>query len=111
MSNTDRITHIAILSQILLNYLNDTNANNYFGKLLKMTCKRFLSELIKVERNVYDKFFDKSEDSTLVVYDTADAFYKTVSNIPIYDMENLSRIWEAYQKDKKSIEGIVKKIL
>lgn len=108
MTPHDNITHIAINCQLLLNRLSDEKAKNVFSKNLKFTCNNFLNELKKVETNIFDKFFDKNEESTVVVYDTYDKF---ISNIPIWDMENLTRIIEAYHKDPKSIEGIVNKIL
>ena len=108
MTPHDNITHIAINCQLLLNRLSDEKAKNVFSKNLKFTCNNFLNELQKVETNIFDKFFDKNEESTVVVYDTYDKF---ISNIPIWDMENLTRIIEAYHKDPKSIEGIVNKIL
>ena len=108
MTPHDNITHIAINSQVLSNRLSDERTKGVFSKNLKFTCNQFLKELQKVEENIFDKFFDKNEESTVVVYDTYDKF---ISNIPIWDMQNLTRIIEAYHKDPKSIEGIVNKIL
>jgi len=110
MTKTDKVTHIAINSEILINRLNDPIADGYFKQKLKQTAKLFLQELLKVEKEYYDKFFDKSEDSTIVVYETYDNFMKTIANVPIYHMQNITSIIEAYQKDPKSIEGIVNKI-
>lgn len=108
MTPHDNITHIAINSQVLLNRLCDERTKGVFTKQLKFHCNKFIDELQKVETNIFDKFFDKNEESTIVVYDTYDKF---ISNIPIWDMQNLTRIIEAYHKDSKSIEGIVNKIL
>ena len=110
MTNTDKVTHIAINCQVLINRLNDKVADSYFKQKLKQTAKSFLQELFKVEKEYYDVFFDKSEDSTIVIYDTYNDFMQTVASVPIYHMENITAIIQAYQKDPKSIEGIVKKI-
>lgn len=110
MTNTDKVTHVAINCQVLLNRLSDQVAEDYYKTGLKQTARKFLNELLKVEKEMFDKFFDKSEDSTAVVYDTYDIFMKTIANVPIYEMQNITSIIEAYQKDRKSIEGIVNKI-
>lgn len=111
MNRTDRITHIAILCQILQNYLINAKGDNYYKKGLKFACNSFLKQLVNVEKYVYDLFFEKSEDNTVVVYELADKFYKEVANVTIYDMDNILKIIQAYKKDGKSIEGIVNKIL
>ncbi len=69
-----------------------------------------MAELIKAEANHYDKFFERDSDSTDFVYSVFDTFIKKVSEIAIYDMENICHIIDAYRKDQKSIEGIVNKI-
>ena len=111
MTSHEKITHVSILSQVLQNYLGDDLANGFFKQSLKQSAKNFLNQLREVERKQYDSFFKKEEESTLVIYDIVDSFCKTISTIPIYEMQNIQSVLEAYQKDSKSIEGIVKKIL
>ena len=108
MTPHDNITHIAINCQVLLNRLADKRTEGVFTKQLKFHCNKFIEELVKVEKNLFDKFFSKNQESTVVVYDTYDKF---ISEIPICDMQNLTKIFQAYKKDPKSIEGIVNKIL
>jgi hypothetical protein len=110
MTDTDKITHVAINCQVLLFRLSNSIAEGYYKTGLKQMAKNFQNELVKVEKNYFDKFFNKSEESTKVVYEVYDTFMQTVANVPIYDMENVTKILEAYDKDPKSIEGIVKKI-
>ena len=38
-------------------------------------------------------------------------FIKQISQVPIYDTENLLKMYEAYKKDAKSMNGITNKIL
>lgn len=111
MTPTDKITHIIINAQILNNRLTDLNAQNVFKQNLKLKSKQFLAELIKVEKDWYDKFFDAKEQSTIDVYNVYENFINEVSKVPIWEMDNISKILEAYKKDPKSIEGITKKIL
>ena len=111
MTPTDKITHIIINAQILNNRLTDLNAKNVFKQNLKSKSKQFLAELIKVEKDWYDKFFDAKGQSTIDVYNVYENFINEVSKVPIWEMDNISKILEAYKKDPKSIEGITKKIL
>ena len=97
--------------QVLQDRLHDQAADKHFNQSLKNKANNFLKELQKVEKNYFDKFFDKSEDSTTYVYDVYDTFISEISKVPIYDMPNITMIIKAYNKDSKSIEGICKKIL
>lgn len=105
------ITHISVNAQVLNFRLNNGLAKGLFSQALKQLVKNLCAQLIKIESKYFDKFLNESEESTFVVYETYDNFMKTVANVPIWDMENITKIIEAYQKDQKSIEGITKKIL
>lgn len=110
MTTQDKITHIVINSELLLNRLQDSVAEKMFKQALKNKAKKFIEELKTVERDWYDKFFDQKEDSTCDVYDVYSDFINEIATVPIYDMENIIHIIKAYRKDPKSIEGIVNKI-
>jgi hypothetical protein len=110
MRPEDKITHITINCQVLLNRLSDELANKVFKQTLKQKAKTFLDELIKVEK-IYNDFFDAKEESTVAVYDVYDNFMKEMAQVPIYDMESIAYVLQAYRKDPKSIQGITKKIL
>jgi hypothetical protein len=107
----DKITHITISSQVLSFHLTNLKAEGYFKQSLAKTATNFINQLKVVEWKYFDNFFKKGEDSTVVVYETYDNFLKTVSSVPIWEMDNITRILEAYKKSPESIEGIVKKIL
>ena len=111
MSKIEKITHIAINAQVLLNRLHDQTAGNVFKQVLKHKAKNFIDELIKVEKTLYNGFFEAKEESAVQVYEVYDNFISDVASVAIYDMENISKIIQAYKKDPKSIEGIVNKIL
>lgn len=105
------ITHISVNSQVLNFRLNNGLSKGLFSQSLKQLVKNLCAQLIKIESKYFDKFLTESEESTFVVYETYDNFMKTVANVPIWEMQNITQIIEAYQKDPKSIEGITKKIL
>lgn len=113
MNQKEQLTHIKILAQIQLNYLTDFKAKNksFFTGTFKMFCNNFIKQLIEIESKHFDKAMDKQEEAVTVCYDVMDAFYKDVASVPIWDMQNIATIINAYKKDPKSIEGICKKIL
>jgi hypothetical protein len=110
MKIEDKITNSVMSCQIALNQLEQIKFTPYYKQSLKNKLNSVLVELIKVEANHYDKFFDRDSDATDAVYSVFDKFIKKVSEIAIYDMENICHIIDAYKKDQKSIEGIVNKI-
>jgi hypothetical protein len=111
MKLEDKITHITISTQVLSFHLANLKSEGYFKQSLAKTASNFINQLKIVEWSWYDKFFKSGEDSTIVVYETYDNFLKTVANVPIWEMDNITRILQAYQKSPESIEGIVKNIL
>ena len=113
MNQKEQLTHIKILAEIQLNYLNDFKAENksFFTGSFKMFCNNFIKHLIRLEETYFDKSITNQEEAVTVCYDIMDAFLKDVSKVPVWDMQNISNIINAYQKDPKSIEGICKKIL
>jgi len=111
MTITEKVTTSVMSCQIALNQLEAIKHTSYYRHSLKAKINSVLPELIKAEKEHYDKFFDKEEKSTSEVYQVFESFIKVISQVPIYDMENICYIIEAYQKDPKSINGIVNKIL
>jgi hypothetical protein len=46
-----------------------------------------------------------------VCYNVTDEFVQKISGVDLDDMQNVMMIIDAYRKDPRSIEGIIKKIL
>jgi len=97
--------------QISLNHLEGIKHTKIFAHKIKYLIKNLIPELVNVEKQYYDKLFDSQEQTTSEVYDVYNDFLNEMANVPIYDCQNLITIYKAYQKDPKSIEGIVNKIL
>ena len=98
-------------TQITLVQLEAIKHTGYYNKELKQKLNLVLPLLIKAEQEHYDKFFEKESDSTDHVYQVFENFIKRISKVPIYDMENICYMIDAYDKDKKSMNGIANKIL
>jgi len=104
------ITHAIISNQIALNHNEAIKHTPYYKQDLKHKINILMPVLIKAEPE-YDAFFNSVEGSTTQVYDAYDQFIKQVASVKIWDCENITAIIEAYKKDKKSLQGLVKKIL
>lgn len=111
MREVDKITTSVMSCQIALNQLEAIKHTNYFKGSLKNKINLVLPELIKAEKDHYDKFFESNSDSTDHVYQVFENFIKRISQVPIYDMENICYMIDAYDKDSKSMNGITNKIL
>ena len=111
MELVDKITTSVMSTQITLVQLEAIKHTGYYNKELKQKLNLVLPLLIKAEQEHYDKFFEKESDSTDHVYQVFENFIKRISKVPIYDMENICYMIDAYDKDAKSMNGITKKIL
>ena len=110
MTQTDKITHAIVVNEIAKNANHEIKFTPYYKGILKNRLNQLLPELYKCEPD-YDAFFNSVEESTSVVYDVYNTYLKAVSSVPIWECENITKIINAYNKDPKSIEGIVNKIL
>jgi uncharacterized damage-inducible protein DinB len=111
MSNVDKITTSVMSCQIALNQLEAIKYTAYYKQSLKNKINAIIPELIKSEQDNYDKFFEVNSESTDHVYKVFELFIKRISEVPIYDMENICYMIDAYDKDAKSMNGITNKIL
>ena len=108
---THKIITSVLAMQISSNILTDLQGTKVFKNALKMQINRTISALKEVEIEHYDNFFKVKESETSQVYEVYENFIKEISQVPIYDAENLILMYEAYEKDPKSMNGITNKIL
>ncbi len=111
MTKTERIVNSVLTAQILLNNLTEIKIEPYCQKELKKFTNLLLPHLIKSEKEHYDQFFDLHEKSTDEVYQVYSNFIQQISQIPIYDCQNLLAMYQAYKIDPKSMQGITNKVL
>lgn len=110
MTIQNQVTHARIVNQIATIHNEALRRTPFYKHNFKNKLNQFLPELIKCEKD-YDEFFNKIEESTVVVYEVYDEFLKAVASVPIWDCQNITAIIEAYKTDPKAIEGIVNKVL
>lgn len=110
VTTIDKITHSILANQIALNNNEAIKHTAFYKKPLKTPLNNVLIRLYECEHE-YDEFFSKESESVSHCYDVYDNYIKSVASVPIWECRNITDIIEAYKKDPKSIEGIVKKIL
>jgi len=115
MTQKEIITHKVITGvlamQISSNILTYLKSFKVFKNSTKMHINRAIDALKEVEIEHYDKFFEAKENETSGVYEVYENFIKVIAQVPIYDAENSLKMYEAYKKDPKSMEGITNKIM
>ena len=50
------------------------------------------------------------EEETVTLYDTFDKYVHSVSQVPLWEMENIKDLIDAYFIDPKSMTGVAKKV-
>jgi hypothetical protein len=106
-----KLVHLIIIAQVMSNYITESIALKFLQGPFLNYVNNFRKKLSKIEKDYYDKVFDKEETYTVEAYDTMDEFLKVVAQVPVYDMADVICLIKANQIDEKSMQGIAKKIL
>lgn len=105
-----KISQSIIANQLAMNFNQEIKHTDYYKGSLKAKLLPVQLELIKAERNEYDKVFDKAEVAATDVYRALEAMTTEFAKIGINYAGHVYEILKAYRIDPKSIEGIVNKI-
>jgi hypothetical protein len=105
-----KVLHTAIAAQVLQNYIIDMKAENWFTGVFKNFVNNFLVQFKKLETKFFDLYFDQKEEETVNLYETFDAYIHTVAQVPLWEMENIKDLIDAYFIDQKSMVGVAKKV-
>jgi hypothetical protein len=111
MPDKYRLIHLIIIAQIMSNYITESIALKFLQGPFLNYVNNFRKKLWNIEKDYYDKLFDKEENYTIDAYDTMDEFLKVVAQVPVYEMNDIICLIKANQIDEKSMQGIAKKIL
>jgi hypothetical protein len=106
-----KLVHLIIIAQIMSNYITESIALKFLQGPFLNYVNNFRKKLWNIEKEYYEKVFDKEEQNTVDIYNTMDEFLKVVAQVPVYEMEDITCLIKAYQVDEKSMQGIAKKIL
>lgn len=105
-----KVLHTAIAAQVLQNYIVDMKAENWFTGVFKKFVTNFLSQFKKLESKFFDLYFNHKEDDTVKLYEVYDKYLYTVAQVPLWEMENIKDLIDAYFIDPKSMTGVAKKV-
>jgi hypothetical protein len=105
-----KVLHTAIAAQVLQNYIVDMKAENWFTGVFKNFVNNFLLQFKKLESKFFDIYFDAKEDDTVKLYEVYDKYIQTIAQVPLWEMENVKDLIDAYFIDQKSMVGVAKKV-
>lgn len=105
-----KVLHTAIAAQVLQNYIVDMKAENWFTGVFKNFVNNFLLQFKKLESKFFDIYFDAKEDDTVKLYEVYDKYIQTIAQVPLWEMENVKDLIDAYFIDQKSMTGVAKKV-
>ena len=106
-----KILHAAIASQVLQNYIIDMRSQNWFTGVFKNFVNNFLEQFKKLESKFFDVYYNHKEEDTIKLYDVYDNYIKTMAKVPLWEMDNVKDLIDAYMLDPASMTGIAKKVI
>jgi hypothetical protein len=111
---TEKYVHKLVTSvmtaQILNNQLHELSVVGLFQKKDKQIINNAVRILENIETTYYDKFWEEKEKDTSDVYLVYETFIKVVSNIPIYDVENLMYLYDLYKNHTEKLNNLIDEI-
>jgi hypothetical protein len=111
---TEKYVHKLVTSvmtaQILNNQLHELSVVGLFQKKDKQIINNAVRILENIETTYYDKFWEEKEKDTSDVYLVYETFIKVVSNIPIYDVENLMYLYDLYKNHTEKLNNLIEEI-
>lgn len=105
-----KISQSIIANQIAYHLNHEIRFTGYFKHKLKNALNLLDKELLKAEKEEFDKFFDQVETPTNELCEIQTEMVKEIASVGLIHFGNILEIVKAYKKNPKSIEGIVKKI-
>ena len=91
--------------------LQSTCYMDYHNKNISKHAKQFISGQFKIFRNENDKLLTEKFEETDAIQERLERVIELMVKLGVLGLINFSEHLEAIEKDPKSIEGIVKKVL
>lgn len=107
----ENLTGAVIFNQLALNYNETLKYTKFYKHELKKVLNLSIKELIKIEKKEFDKVYETDPDYTDKVSTNVIMIMEEISKGGFTDMVMLGNMICAYQKDRKSINGIIDKVL
>lgn len=107
----ENLTASVITSQILLHYLEELKHTRYYKGKVKESVRAAVIQLMKVERNEFDKAEEVDQELTHQVSTNLMAIIGLLLRGGFSNMILLGNMQYAHHLNPKAIEGIVRKVI
>jgi hypothetical protein len=111
---TEKYVHKLVTSvmtaQILNNQLHELSVVGLFQKKDKQIINNAKTVLENIESTYYDKFWEEKEKETSDVYLVYETFIKVMSQVPVYDVENLMYLYDLYKNHTEKLNNLIDEI-
>lgn len=97
-------------NQLALHFNEELRFTPYYKHNLKRKLNPVLTELFKIEKTDYNHFLDTVEGNSDYLYALQDDVVKELTSLGLISFGEILNILKAYKKDRKSINGIARKI-
>ena len=111
---TEKYVHKLVTSvmtaQILSDQLHELTLVGLFKQRDKQIINNTKTVLQSIETNYYDKFWEEKQKDTSDVYLVYETFIKVMSQVPVYDVENLMYLYDLYKNHTEKLNNLIDEI-
>ena len=111
---TEKYVHKLVTSvmtaQILSDQLHELTLVGLFKQRDKQIINNAKTVLQSIETNYYDKFWEEKQKDTSDVYLVYETFIKVMSQVPVYDGENLMYLYDLYKNHTEKLNNLIDEI-
>lgn len=111
---TEKYVHKLVTSvmtaQILSDQLHELTLVGLFKQRDKQIINNAKTVLQSIETNYYDKFWEEKQKDTSDVYLVYETFIKVMSQVPVYDVENLMYLYDLYKNHTEKLNNLIDEI-
>ena len=107
----ENLTGAVILNQLALNYNESLIYTKFYKHRLKASLNLAIKELMRAEKNEFDKVWEVDPDYTDQVSNNVIMIMQEISKGGFTDMIMLGNIICAFQKDRKKLSQVIDEVL
>ena len=111
---TEKYVHKLVTSvmtaQILSDQLHELTLVGLFKQRDKQIINNAKTVLQSIETIYYDKFWEEKQKDTSDVYLVYETFIKVMSQVPVYDVENLMYLYDLYKNHTEKLNNLIDEI-
>ncbi len=107
----EKVSQSIIANQVASDFLHEIRHTPYNKQKVKNLLNQLNDEFERIEKAEFQKIDEVQEEATNVVYITTREVAKELSGFSILDFPDVINTLRALKQDRKSVVGIVNKIL